>query len=213
MSDSTFTPTLTPLQPTAPATTIKSMRVAEAIRPAASRSSLEQFRVTQDFSQATTEPQQSLIQVCKPRKDIFFRAHPEWQFLAWVLDYEQRNYLVLPSVAEDVEGLAKLRHLVPCITKDGDVFVWPLGQIKTIGQTDAWTLSAHRTLTASRLAWVRMFSHLTSGAYKSIQAKAGWPEPHWPETDLNSLIQQAFNDSVIDDSDHPVLRALRGEVA
>jgi hypothetical protein len=44
------------------------------------------------------------------------------------------------------------------------------------------------------------------------QAAGQFPEPKWPETTLEQLLEIAFKGRVIDTMDHPVLRRLRGEI-
>jgi hypothetical protein len=189
------------------------MKVAEQPRSPSNQVSIDRFRVDQSFALDGAEVRQALIPVTKPHKDWFFRSHTTWLFPAYVLDFEQANYLVEPSLAIEVEGNAKLRILVPCITREGEVFIWPLGHIRATGQTDSWTLSANRVHQASRANWVRMCSHQPSGAYKLVVSKAGWSEPAWPETTLEQIVGEAFSDRVISDVNHPILQKLRGEIA
>jgi hypothetical protein len=43
-------------------------------------------------------------------------------------------------------------------------------------------------------------------------AKDALGEPRWTARSLDELLALAFKDHIIGDPDHPVLRALRGEV-
>ncbi len=175
--------------------------------------SLETFRVPQGFELQSTETAQLVIPVGKPIKEQFFRAHPEWNFCARILEHARRTYIVSSVLGEDLEGDAKLRHLVPCITRDGNLFLWSLGIIKASGQTDSWTLSAHRALQSSRTSWCRLVSDANAGAYRMIKPQVAWPDPVWPPLlTFDQMLEIAFEDSIVESVDHPVLRWLRGEV-
>jgi hypothetical protein len=59
-------------------------------------------------------------------------------------------------------------------------------------------------------SWVRVKAG--AGEYEIIEALGDLGEPEWPEWSLREWIRLAFQDRYIESPDHPVLRALRGEV-
>jgi hypothetical protein len=49
-------------------------------------------------------------------------------------------------------------------------------------------------------------------SYDVIRPKATFEEPSWPEQTFDQMIESAFTDSVIRTLDHPVIRALQGDL-
>jgi hypothetical protein len=60
--------------------------------------------------------------------------------------------------------------------------------------------------------WVRVESNKAINAYDINQATAALPDPVWPATTMEELVKVAFRGKIIDNPDHPVIRALQGAV-
>jgi hypothetical protein len=60
--------------------------------------------------------------------------------------------------------------------------------------------------------WVRVSANMPGGMYDVVQAVAELTEPEWPDLPFAEILRLAFKDQFIRSPDHPVLRALRGEV-
>jgi hypothetical protein len=98
------------------------------------------------------------------------------------------------------------------VNRQGDVFLWPVKLPGADGRSNSWNESA---LAAARLAeekWVRVAANMGAGMYDTYEAAGELSEPTWPELSLAELLKLAFRDRFIETVDHPVLRAIRGEV-
>jgi hypothetical protein len=60
--------------------------------------------------------------------------------------------------------------------------------------------------------WVRVAANMALGAYDVFEATGQLGDPEWPAARFAELLRVAFKDRYIKDSNHPVLRRLRGEV-
>ena len=102
--------------------------------------------------------------------------------------------------------------LVTSISRHGNVFLWPATLPPPDGRTNRWHESM---LAAQRLAtehWVRVQSDMPSGEYSVNQATGNLPEPEWPQMSFAEILKVAFQGRMIQTMDHPILKALRGEI-
>jgi hypothetical protein len=60
--------------------------------------------------------------------------------------------------------------------------------------------------------WIRLASNLSLGAYEIFEPTGNLPDPEWPDIEFNEILKIAFRDKIIDDTNHPVLKQLRGEM-
>ena len=60
--------------------------------------------------------------------------------------------------------------------------------------------------------WIRVAANMSLGAYEVFQAVAELPEPEWPETTFQEVLRIGFKGKFVQDTDHPVVRRLRGEM-
>ena len=58
---------------------------------------------------------------------------------------------------------------------------------------------------------VEVLNLMNAGCYDTYQASAELTEPTWPEYTFHEVLRLCFRNRFIDDTDHPVLKALRGE--
>jgi len=69
---------------------------------------------------------------------------------------------------------------------------------------------------AARLAekdWLRPVADMAAGQYVPYIAAANLPEPEWPDDlTMRDYLRLAFKDRFVKDTDHIVLRKLRGEI-
>ncbi len=158
------------------------------------------------------------IPVRKPDKAWFVRTHPEesyWLTTAVVdLKESRETYLVAPELRESLLGESTFapRLLVPAITRQAVLFLWPLRLPGADGRLDAWGESASEAAKLAQKSWVRVQASMPLSAYDVYTAGADLPDPIWPELSLAEILKVAFRGKYIDHADHPVLRALRGEV-
>jgi hypothetical protein len=177
------------------------------------------LRLGQDFATATGVRKVLLsMPVRKPDKSWFFRAHPaeayRLQTAVIELKEDRETYLVARSLWGELstEVTFKPKLLVTSINRQGNLFLWELGLPRADGRKDDWTRTALEILDLATRRWVRMVANMGIGAYECMEATAVIPQPEWPETSFADLLKLAFKDRFISDTNHPVLRRLRGEV-
>ena len=156
------------------------------------------------------------IAVSKPNKQDFVRAHRD---AAYHLDtailedsVDRQIYLVAPDLWPDLTAEIKPVKLVTAISRHGNVFLWPATLPSPEGRTNRW----HESMLAAQLLatehWVRVQSDMQSCEYTVYQATGNLPEPEWPQMGFAEILRVAFHGRMIQTMDHPVLKALRGEV-
>jgi len=178
---------------------------------------LEQLRLSQNFSEKIgVKKALTNVPVRKPHKQHFIQAHPEpdWRIETAVLilkDGGEETYLVGANMIDELSHEIVPVILQTAINRQGDPFLWPLRLPGEDGKQNPWHRSA---LDAAHLAmkkWVRVQANLSLGSYDVYEASGSLPEPEWPDTDFQTLIRIAFKDRMIESSDHPVVRQLRGQ--
>jgi len=176
--------------------------------------SLEALRLPQTFAQLQVKVVTTHIPVTRPHKQWFVRAHRELAIAIAVLELkdERELYLVAPELRDVLASECQVRLLVPAITRQGVLFLWPLRVPGEDGKLDSWSSSAHEAMARAKDVWLRMESNMALGAYQWTEAVADLGEPSWPELDLMTMLRVAFKGRLIAALDHPVLRKLRGEV-
>ncbi len=178
---------------------------------------LSSARLTQDFgSLAGVKKLLTTVPVRKPNRQEFFRVHsdPTYRMLAAVLELkeEQENYLLAQNVYEAMPGEWAPRELVTAVNRQGVVFIWQVPMPGQDGRTNSWHEAAREAAARAQNVWIRMAANMSLGAYEIYQAPDGLSEPVWPEEDFQTLLRVAYKGKYITDTDHAVLRRLRGEV-
>jgi hypothetical protein len=193
--------------------------VADAAKPKADPFDLLSLRLSQDFSSAVgVRKLLKTVPVKKPSKEWFIRTHPklDYRFPTAVLELKEdrETYLVSqdlwPLLAD--EKTFSPRELVTAITRQGNLFLWPIRLPGADGRIDDWSRSALAAADEAKSQWVRITANMGLGAYDVAVASGSLAEPDWPDLKFNEIIKIAFRDKMISEWNHPVLRRLRGEV-
>lgn len=156
------------------------------------------------------------IPVRKPGRQEFFRAHPDLDM--WLettvleLKEDRLTYLVEPGLAPHLPGEAVPKLLVPTITTQGTLALWPIRLEDERGRLDEWNTVALEAAERARTKWIRLMANMGAGTYDVLEAAGTFSEPTWPELSLRQMLSMAFKERVIGDLDHPVLKRLRGEI-
>jgi hypothetical protein len=152
------------------------------------------------------------VSVRKPKKQEWFRAHPEMLTEIFVIQRDDEFYVVHPNVAAELGDEVRSAFVAAAINDDGALFLWPILKPKADGNGGQLFDQALEDLALSRATWVRRQWDRGAKTYRIAQAKTE-KEPDWPE-DCNILawVEKAFKNMFIDDLEHPVVRKLRGEL-
>jgi hypothetical protein len=156
----------------------------------------------------------SHVPVRKPNRHEFFRVRPEPEF--WLStgvfeDREEREtFFVAPRMRDALLGEIKPVLLVPAITRQRVLFLWPI-KLPTEGQRfSGWTDTATEAAELAKTGWVRLVADMGLGGYRIYHAQGELSEPEWPDKNLQELLQIAFRDRIVDSDSHPAVRRLRG---
>src|SRR3954447_15790762 len=88
------------------------------------------------------------VSVRKPNRHEFFRVHPEYALDTTVFtDKEEReSYLVVPAMRAALVGEARPVLLVPVMTRQNALFIWPVPLPGEDGRRNAWTDTAQEAM-------------------------------------------------------------------
>jgi hypothetical protein len=155
----------------------------------------------------------SHVPVRKPNRHEFFRVHPdpEMSLVTTVfLDKEENEtFFVAPEMRQVLVGETKPVLLITAITTQNVVMIIPVS-LPVDGRTNPWQETAREAAERAKTDWVRMASDKQLGAYRIYKAEGELSEPVWPAQSFNELLDIAFRDRIIKQTDHPVVRRLRG---
>jgi hypothetical protein len=185
---------------------------------------LSQLTVAQNFDELTAETDFVYIPIRKPKKQCFIRVSPEERHRVQLAMLEidvgtggdRELFIVHPTilpVVSDLPGLSQ-RIVMLCVARpENSPFLWP---IKTpnekTGRKDSWSRSALEVARRAQREWLRVTPNMAMGCYVATVAKATWPEPNWPELPMSEMLRRALGEAgVIAGTDHPAIKALRGE--
>lgn len=157
------------------------------------------------------------IAVKKPNRQAFIRAFaaPEFQITTALIELkgeQDGTYLVSPDLRDELMDEINIVHLVVCVDRNGDYFIWPVKIAKTGERSNPWHDSALIALEHAEKRWVRISANMNAGRYDVFGATANLPDPVKPDLTLQQLLETAFRGRMIDSLEHPVIQKLRGEV-
>ena len=155
------------------------------------------------------------VDVHRPKKQIFFRVHPGAEYredcYIFELEEDREAYWVTPALWDALPGALTQVRLFTCITRQGDVFLWPAKLPDEGGRQNRWHQSALDHASVAMRKWIRIQANMARGAYDRWAATGDLSEPVWPEKSLEELIALAFKNNCIATPDHFAIRALAGE--
>lgn len=159
----------------------------------------------------------TVISCSKPNRQQFVRVHPaedyRMQTALFTDEVNREAYLVAPELWDELAGEIQPTFLFAGITKTtNNVFLWPARVPDTDGRRNNWHLSALRAAELAMTKWVRVQSNMADGKYDVFEATGSIPEPEWPEMTFRDMLKISFEDRLIDSTDHPILKQLRGEI-
>jgi hypothetical protein len=156
------------------------------------------------------------VQVGKPRKTHFFRAHQsqDMTFAAMILENKktQETYLVDQAMAQVISDLVHPTLLIAAIDRQNNVFLIPVPLPGEDGNRNPWHESLAQAVEFSKQHWIRIAANMQLGAYTVFQALGELSEPDWPSTTMDTLLEVAFRGKIITSLEHPVIQAHLGKV-
>jgi hypothetical protein len=163
-----------------------------------------------DDEEATEKPLLS-IPVKRPPKKDFIRAHPIFQFTAYVFedDVSGETYCIDPTLRKKLReadiGMRKV-VLVPYVNRRGTLFLWAI----TTTEKGDWHNSAMKIVHIARERWVRVGSDRDRSCYVAYVATRSYGDPEFPDRTLSEMLDIAFSGKYIDNLDHSAVKDLIG---
>jgi hypothetical protein len=176
---------------------------------------LDKLRLDQSFVEsAGVKKLLTTVPVRKPNKQEFIRVHPDPKYrspLAVIdLKEDREIYLLPPHIANELPGEFVMVNLFTAINRQGVLFLWPVRLPSPDGRINEWNRSAADAAELAILKWIRVVSNMALGAYEITEAPGKLSDPKWPDLSFQELIRIGFRDRLIVDTDHPVIKRLRG---
>jgi hypothetical protein len=174
--------------------------------------------LSQDFAGAAgVKKEWDVIKVEKPSKSRVFRTHPDkarwFKTFLLVLKDDNEVYMTRPDVRAALrdEGTCGEYTLIPCVSKNGTPFLWPIRMQDRDGKWNPWHQSAFTIAEKAQARWCRMQANRDAGCYVAEydqRPAEAQTEAEWPELTPAQWNRLAFQGFTIDSLDHPVLKRL-----
>ena len=178
---------------------------------------LDNLRLSQSFTETAGVKKLLLtVPVRKPNPQEFVRVHPDAEYRADFpmieLKDDREEFIVGRHLVGELASEIVLKTLFTAINRQGVVFLWPVRLPDPEGRQMEWRRSMREAAEIGTSQWVRMKANMSLGAYEMSVAESAMAEPVWPEASFQDLIKIAFRDRLITNTDHPVIKRLRGLV-
>jgi len=173
------------------------------------------IRISQNFgSMAGTRKLITTIPIKSPNRFdwIFADPDPAKRVAVWILREERDSYLVANEIANSISGEVSAMDLVPTMTRQGTLFLWPIPLPNQDGKINTWSESRREAAVLATQGWVRVASNMDLKAYEVFQPVVAIPPPVFPNLTIGEMVRIAARGRLITSADHPILRRLRGEV-
>lgn len=175
------------------------------------------LRLAQNFGETLgVKKVLSTVQVGKPGKDRFFRAHksPDMVFPAMLLENKttSETFLVSAPIAGILGSLVRPVELKAAVDRQGNSFLIPVPLPDSNGNRNRWHQSLDDAVVRSQDTWIRITANKATGGYDIFEANAKLPEPIWPTESMDSLLEVAFRGRILNDPNHPVVIDLLGGI-
>lgn len=173
------------------------------------------LRLRQDFIEtAGVKKLLTTVPARKPGRQDFIRVHPSPDYRGdfGVIDLKDDGeiFLVTAGAMNELAGETVNVTLFTAITRQGVVFLWPVRLPSPDDRQLEWWRSAREAAERAMGGWLRVTANKALGGYEMCEALGSLAEPQWPEASFQELIRIAFRDRLVNSTDHPVVRRLRG---
>ena len=149
----------------------------------------------------------------KPGPGEYIQVHPNGSCtVSALIDVQGPGfYFVAPNASGGIENDLRRVRIHTCINREGEVFFLPQ-KVGKSGTSNAWNDSLSLAIEAAKKSWIRIKSG--EGSYEVTAAKGDLDGPDWSEVEKNmeELLNVAIKPFFIEDSNHIVLKKLRGEI-
>jgi hypothetical protein len=123
---------------------------------------------------------------------------------------EGEVYFVSPPLRAIMIAGCTTKLLVLAVNQAGVPFIWPVPTDDEAQRKNAWNESARAGFHRAKTDWVKLVGDRVAGQYRIFLAEGELPAPRFPDKPFSELLAIAFNNRLINDEDHHVIRAMRG---
>lgn len=156
------------------------------------------------------------IAIRKTLGQDYFRIHPEdgqeATFSLLLDEASEEFYLVaspvVPLLVEKDEPKFQQALLLPGVTATNQHFLF---LCKVSGEQDRWYHGRLEAADRARTEWIRFYYSKRMKKYIMEPASTQTMEPQFLEMDHFEIVCKAFDDRIIRDESHPIIRRLQGK--
>jgi hypothetical protein len=154
----------------------------------------------------------STIGVRRPKNNEFLRVDPERSLTTVVYtdEVEGEAYFVAPHLRPIMIAGCTAKLLVLAVNQAGVPFIWPVPTDDETQRKNAWNESARAGFHRAKIDWVKLVGDRVAGQYRIFLAEGELPAPRFPDKPFSELLAIAFNNRLIDNEGHHVIKAMRG---
>jgi hypothetical protein len=154
----------------------------------------------------------STIAVRKPKKNEYVRVDPERSLTTVVYtdDADGEVYFVAPHLRPMMIAGCTTKLLVLAVNQAGVPFIWPVPTDDETQRKNTWNESARAGFHRAKTEWVKLVGDRANGLYRVFLAEGKLPAPRFPDKPFPDLLALGFNNRLIDNEDHHVIRQMRG---
>lgn len=176
---------------------------------------LEKLRVNEDYLESTNVKKLlTTVPMRKPAPQDFIRVHPDPKYrelMAFLeLKEDRETYVADLRAVPELASECYIATMFTAITRTGILFLWPVRVPAADGRTNDWHVSAAAAAEQAMKHWVRIKSNMSLRAYEIYLAESKIPDPEWPDLTFQEIFRIAVKDKLINQSNHPVIKRLRG---
>ena len=151
----------------------------------------------------------------KPKKDEWFRVHPEYQQQGGILEIDSENkvFWVSKKIQAQVmhDPCFTFRLCVLCVTRQGVPFIWPVKtDVEAGGTGDKFVRIPFAAMTYGREKWTRLYWSQERREHQ-VETSDLLDAPKFPDKPFPELLKLAFKDAVVSTPDHPAILNLKGK--
>lgn len=190
---------------------------AVATGPTPAPSPFSSLRLPQNFGESLgVKKVMTMVPVGRPSKDRFFRTHasPSWVFPTCILENKAAGeiYVVSQEVASVLGDLVRTVELYPVIDRQNNPSLVSIPLPGPNGIRNPWHESLAQAVERAKSVWIRISANKDLGGYDVCEAAAKLPDPVWPDTTMDELLETAFRGRIITDPYHPVVQDKMGRI-
>jgi hypothetical protein len=175
---------------------------------------LDDLKVDQNYEELGENKLLVDVPITKPNRQWWVRCHPsaEYRMAASVfVDTRDRTfYRVAGGVRQELENEMKAVELITSITRQGELFIWPITLPPPDKADNPWNKTAREAARRAEDQWVSVRSNTNRGAYDIVTPEHPPTDPSWPSFEFEDLLERAFKGNHISSIDHPIIKNLRG---